>query len=146
MSGDIRERSREMLASALDGSKGVAASVEEAIYEDVGSNTHNQYRSLVRSKLANLRENPALASALIKGSLTPKELVGMSLEVKDTARRHVNEQEMASTTRHKEDQEIEAENTRQSTAIDTHEPHAMGEPNPAGGQEGLEFEHTRQEA
>ena len=85
---DIREKSAnflsESIATATGGqdASGVAAQLEQAIFDKFGQSTSNDYRGEIRNiGLTLKKDNPKLAQDLAAGTLVPEQLVNMSFEV-----------------------------------------------------------------
>jgi hypothetical protein len=57
--------------------------VEEAVFQNCGSESNNDYRQKMRSLYLNLKgkENPALRESVVSGDLSAKKLAGMSSAV-----------------------------------------------------------------
>ncbi|KAK9447692.1 transcription factor S-II, central domain-containing protein [Limtongia smithiae] len=109
-----RRQSAAAISSALEAASGSSAAttaeaatalgvaIEAAVYEQY-NNTLN--RPILREKLLNMKHNPALARALLAGTLSPGRFASMTSA------------EMATDERRRRDQEISEENMRAS-AID----------------------------
>lgn len=75
MRDPVRAKSVELFKTVLE-EQDLAEQVEEAIYEDKKS-VDSSYRSLVRSKYLNLKQNDALRLQLLSATLTPSRFVAM---------------------------------------------------------------------
>jgi len=87
----VRKTSRNMLLAAVkgDGSRpedvkkvdfdNLAASIEEAMF-GLSKQVNKQYKNLVRSRVFNIKTNPALRNGLLMENISPVRLVTMSSE------------------------------------------------------------------
>ncbi|VDK46466.1 unnamed protein product [Anisakis simplex] len=79
----MRERCIAMLLKCLgEGEKAeqTAKNIELAIHEEIGDANDHRYRSRVRSRVANLTRNKAIAKELVNDRLCPRKFAKMSAE------------------------------------------------------------------
>ncbi|PWZ03182.1 hypothetical protein BCV70DRAFT_214646 [Testicularia cyperi] len=114
---DIRDRSAKFLADSLAASSSeqdasaAASQLEQAIFDEAGQSTSNDYRNEVRSiGLTLKKDNPQLAADLLQGNISATQIAGMSPE------------DMKSAEQAKKDEALRQENLNASIGVDELDP------------------------